>query len=196
MFGFIYRFVAGLILMAFVGLNSGCDFSLLNNKGTHEQQRQNGRNNERNNHNDQGRGGNQDKINLPVGDNEEGRGDGENNVTDNNNEEANANDASVLIGTWRASTQMNGMQCNSEIIFQPNGGYSSLFECGNGTYMFHTVGNWYVLQQGSVRIQYTDYSPKEYGGNPIRIPDGETVYFRVINHNQVESSLGYLYRVG
>ena len=104
-------------------------------------------------------------------------------------------ESSVLFGTWRASSYANGMQCNSEIIFQPNGGYSSLYECGNGTYMFHTVGYWYLLQEGAIRIQYTNYSPKEYKGNPIRIPDSETVYFRIINRNQVESSFGMLYRV-
>jgi hypothetical protein len=104
-------------------------------------------------------------------------------------------ESSVLFGTWRASSYTNGMRCNSEIIFQPNGGYSSLYECGNGTYMFHTVGYWYLLQEGAIRIQYTNYSPKEYKGNPIRIPDGETVYFRIINRNQVESSFGMLYRV-
>jgi hypothetical protein len=104
-------------------------------------------------------------------------------------------ESSVLYGTWRASSYTNGMRCNSEVIFQPNGGYSSLYECGNGTYMFHTVGYWYLLQEGAIRIQYTNYSPKEYKGNPIRIPDGETVYYRIINRNQIESSFGMLYRV-
>lgn len=197
MFGFIYRFVAGLILTAFVGLNSGCDFSLLNDRGAQRQPRQNERNNERVNRDNQARGGNAERVNLPIANNEEGRGEA-NDAGETGGGETNAanGDASTLVGTWQTSYQLNGMSCTAEIIFQSNGGYSSLSECNNGTYMFHAVGYWRELQQGAVRIQYTDYSPKEYGGNPIRIPDGETVYFRVINRNQVESSLGYLYRVG
>lgn len=176
MFGFIYRVAIGVVLAGVLGLNSVCFASFA--KST---EKVNGYN--------QTLSGNPWKVSFHVL-----------NVEENNSVEtnttANVEESSVLVGVWRASMYMNGMRCNSEVIFQPNGGYSSLIECGNGTYMFRTVGYWYLLQQGAVRIQYTDYSPKEYGGNPIRIPDGETVYFRVINRNQVESSLGMLYRVG
>lgn len=197
MFGFIYRFAAALAIVAVLSLNSACFSSLV--KGNERR----ANNQERNNRGNQTREENAERVNLPIPNNREVVNNDGNNVEETNggnnaeetNAPANAEDASVLAGVWQTSYQFNGMPCGAEIVFQPNGGYSSLAQCNNGTYMIRLVGNWYFLQQNAVRIQYTDYSPKEYGGNPIRIPDGETVYFRVVNRNQIESSFGMLYRV-
>lgn len=95
-------------------------------------------------------------------------------------------DASGLAGVWRMTGRTNVCAMQAEVIFQPNGGYSSFTQCANGAYAIHLVGRWRVLQNGAVRVQYTDYSPKQYLGNPIRIPDGETIYYQFIDRNRVK----------
>lgn len=105
-------------------------------------------------------------------------------------------EASLLAGVWRMSYQGPACMANAEIVFQPNGGYSGFSQCQNGSYAFHTVGTWRILQSGAVRVQYTNYSPKEFQGNPIRIPDGETMYYRFIDRNRLGFSGGIVaYRV-
>lgn len=100
------------------------------------------------------------------------------------------NEASYLVGAWRANYRQNGLNCTGEMAFQANGRYSGLSQCAGGTYTFYTVGYWRLLHSGAVRIQYTDYSPKEYWGNPIRIPAGETIYYRFLNRNQLSLTSG------
>jgi hypothetical protein len=106
-------------------------------------------------------------------------------------------DPSVLYGSWTNESQIGGMPCRSEFIFERTGTYSALATCDNGyggTYMTRSVGHWKLLQPGMVRIQYTDHEPKEFGGNPIRYPDGETMTFTVRDHDHLDTSGGLLNR--
>lgn len=100
------------------------------------------------------------------------------------NTEPAQDEASLLVGVWRMSYQ-GVCPTQAEMIFQPNGGYSGFSQCTNGSYAFHTVGYWRVLQSGAVRVQYTNYEPKQFMGNPIRIPDGETMYYRFLDRNRL-----------
>lgn len=101
-------------------------------------------------------------------------------------------EASLLAGVWRMSYQGPACMANAEMVFQPNGSYSGFSQCQDGSFAFHTVGTWRILQSGAVRVQYTNYSPKEYMGNPIRIPDGETMYYRFIDRNRLGFSGGII----
>lgn len=98
-------------------------------------------------------------------------------------------DESVLVGVWRGGSQMNGMACTSETIFKADGGYSSMSVCA-GVYAVQIVGSWSLLQEGAVRLEYTDFTPKEWGETQILVQSGETIYFRVINQNQIETNWG------
>jgi len=116
---------------------------------------------------------------------------------DNPNAAGDNSDPSVLFGSWTNESQMGGMQCHSEFIFESTGTYSTLATCDNGyggTYMTRSVGHWKLVQPGVVRIQYTDHEPKEFGGNPIRYPDGETMTFSVSDHDHLDTSGGLLTR--
>ena len=105
-------------------------------------------------------------------------------------------DPSVLYGAWVNDTTVNGLQCHGEYIYESTGTYSTLGNCGNamGSYMTRSVGTWRLVQPGVVRIEYTDHEPKEFGGQPIRYPTGETVTFSVVNRNEINTSGGTMYR--
>ncbi|GEM_PF-5583964 len=200
MFSTIYRVFGGLMILTVLTFNAACFDKFGVAKGTTPRVNTNDIPfNKKGEKHEEKKGGDVEKKNnqMPYSNEGNGQGNDENyteETPDNVPANENVDESSVLVGVWRTSYVFQGMQCYAEIIFQNNGQYASLAQCQNGAYAIHLVGNWYILQQGAVRIQYTDYSPKEYGGNPIRIPDGETVYFRVINSNRVESSLGMLYR--
>lgn len=105
-------------------------------------------------------------------------------------------EASLLAGVWRMSYQGPACMAQAEMIFQPNGSYSGFSQCQNGSYAFRTVGTWRILQSGAVRVQYTDYEPKVFQGNKIRIPDGETMYYRFLDRNRIGFGGGIIaYRV-
>lgn len=105
-------------------------------------------------------------------------------------------DPSVLYGSWVSDATLNGMQCHAEYIYESTGTYSSLGTCGNayGSYMTRSVGTWRLVQPGVIRIEYTDHEPKEYGGQPIAYPTGETVTFSVVNRNELNTSGGTIVR--
>jgi hypothetical protein len=107
-------------------------------------------------------------------------------------------EAALLVGVWRYNTTSYGARCQAEMVFQGNGGYSGLTSCPGASWMFHTVGRWGLLQRGAIRLQYSDYAPKHYLGNPIRIPDGETFYYRFLDRNRIALGDGSViaYRVG
>jgi len=100
---------------------------------------------------------------------------------------------SILNGAWRINYQMGGTPCTAESIFENTGTYSTLATCDDGfggSYMTRSVGDWKLIQPGMIRIQYTDHEPKEFGGRPIRYPDGETVNFTVRDSDHLVTSLG------
>lgn len=107
-------------------------------------------------------------------------------------------EAALLVGVWRYDTTSYGARCQAEMVFQGNGGYSGMTSCPGASWMFHTVGRWGLLQRGAIRLQYSDYAPKHYLGNPIRIPDGETFYYRFLDRNRIALGDGSViaYRVG
>ena len=101
-------------------------------------------------------------------------------------------DPSVLYGSWASDQTLNGMQCHAEYIFENTGTYSSLAYCAS--YMTRSVGTWRLIQPGVVRIEYTDHEPKEFGGQPIRYPSGETFTFTVVNRDRLDTSGGTIVR--
>lgn len=105
-------------------------------------------------------------------------------------------EAALLAGVWRMTYKGPACMAQAEMVFQPNGGYSGFSQCQDGSYAFHTVGTWRLLQSGAVRVQYTDYEPKVFQGNRIRIPDGETMYYRFLDRNRIGFGGGVIaYRV-
>ena len=94
-------------------------------------------------------------------------------------------EAELLAGVWRMSYKGPACMAQAEMVFQNNGGYSGFSQCENGAYSFHTVGTWRILQSGAVRVQYTNYDPKEFQGVKVTIPDGETMYYRFLDRNRL-----------
>ena len=108
-----------------------------------------------------------------------------------------AADAAFLYGSWRGTGEINGMPCEAQHIFQRNGTYSGMAGCDNGfggSYMTRSVGDWKMLGPGTVRIEYTDHEPKEFGGRKMHYPTGETINFTVKDNDHIETSSGVLRR--
>ena len=109
-----------------------------------------------------------------------------NNSYSSSENSVNYDEASWLSGVWRMQYKGNICYTQTELIFQNNGGYSGYTQCSDGSYAFHTVGRWRILKSGAVRVQYTDYNPKrDQAGNPIRIPDGETMNYQIVDQNRM-----------
>jgi hypothetical protein len=100
-----------------------------------------------------------------------------------------ADDKSFFIGVWRGSFEVMGMSCSSEIIFQPNGDYSSLSQSDNGFYAFRAIGTWQFLGQGNMNIHYKDHDPKEWNHKKLDFPENENIHFRVIDSTHMQSNL-------
>ena len=96
---------------------------------------------------------------------------------------AGQDEAALLVGVWRYQFVTNGYQCLGEDIYQPNGSYSSQWNC-SGTIYWHT-GRWYLIQSGAVRREIQNYEPKEFRGVPIRMVSGETVHYRFLDRNRL-----------
>lgn len=92
-------------------------------------------------------------------------------------------EAGLLVGVWRYQFSSYGYPCTGEDIYQSNGSYSSQWNC-NGSILWHT-GEWYLIQAGAIRRNIHNYEPKQYLGNPIRMPSGETIYYRFLDRNRL-----------
>jgi len=100
-----------------------------------------------------------------------------------------ADDKNFFNGVWRGRFEVVEMSCSSEMIFQPNGDYSSLSQSDNGFYAFRAVGTWQLLGQGNVQIHYTDHDPKEWNNKKLDFPENENIHFQVIDKNRMKSNL-------
>jgi hypothetical protein len=100
-----------------------------------------------------------------------------------------ADDKKFFVGIWHGRFEIMGMSCAIEMIFQPNGDYSSLCKSDNGFYAFRSVGTWQLLGQGNMQIHYNDYDPKEWNNKKLIFPKDENIYFRVISKTRMQSSL-------
>jgi hypothetical protein len=100
-----------------------------------------------------------------------------------------ADDKKFFHSVWRGRYEVVGMSCSAEMIFQPNGDYSSLSQSDNGWYAFRAVGTWQLLGQGNMQIHYNDHDPKEWNGKKLEFPENENIHFQVINKNKIKSSL-------
>jgi hypothetical protein len=100
-----------------------------------------------------------------------------------------ADDKKFFHGVWRGRFEVVGMSCSAEIIFQPNGDYSSLSQSDNGWYAFRAVGTWQLLGQGNMQIHYNDHDPKEWNGKKLEFPENENIHFQVLNKNKMKSVL-------
>lgn len=98
-----------------------------------------------------------------------------------------ADDASVLAGVWRMQYQSNICVTNMEQVFQPNGGYSVIAVCANGTLPVQGSGTWRLLQRGTIRVQYTRKSSNYF-------PDGQTITYQIIDRNRVKFFATVAYR--
>ncbi len=103
----------------------------------------------------------------------------------------------LLIRTWRYGWGPNAPNCGSEHIFMQDGSYSGMGGCA-GFVPLRTVGKWFLNENGTLRIAYSDWEPKQdQAGNPIRIPSGETWSFRFLDRNRMALGDGAIiaYRV-
>jgi hypothetical protein len=99
------------------------------------------------------------------------------------NAPAGQNEAALLVGVWRYQFVTNGYQCVGEDVYQPNGVYSSQWNC-SGSILWHT-GRWFLVQPGVIRRNLSDYEPKQFRGVPIRMVSAETVYYRFLDRNRL-----------
>jgi hypothetical protein len=100
-----------------------------------------------------------------------------------------ADDKKFFHGVWRGRFEIVGMSCSTEMIFQPNGDYSTFSHSDNGWYAFRAVGTWQLLGKGNIQIHYIDHDPKEWNKKKLDFPENENIHFQVIHKNKVKSSL-------
>lgn len=103
---------------------------------------------------------------------------------------AESNSDSFLEGEWRAVFRVNDMQCQWDAVFHPDGSYAATTQCYNTPYSVYYSGSWYMLNKTSVRLQYTECSPRQC---PV---SGGTLNFQIIDQNTIRLSDRVAYRVG
>lgn len=90
----------------------------------------------------------------------------------------------MLPGVWQTQYQLGMLLNQDELVFQNDGNYSCN-SVSNGMYAMWLAGKWEFIGQGMVRVVYSDYSPKMYGGNPIHISQADTFHLKFIDSNRM-----------
>lgn len=102
-----------------------------------------------------------------------------------------ANPVELLYGVWRHQSQTPQGPLFVEVIYQRNGTFSCLTQCG--PYAFRSWGTWRQIAPAFIRVNYQNWSPREYGGNPIRMPEYEIVPLKFLDANRCVGKLGEVY---
>lgn len=102
---------------------------------------------------------------------------------------ARADDAGRLVGVWRCHGVFDGFQAVVETVLQANGGFTSMLRNQVGFAMRH----WgtYQVVEGAIRYRYEGHEPRQFCGplgcQDLHLPDAETVFFRFIDDDRIET---------
>jgi hypothetical protein len=90
-----------------------------------------------------------------------------------------------LAGVWNCE----GPMYRSQIIFQPNGQYSAQAVAPQGYNITHW-GQWRMVGPTWARLVLQGWSPREYLGNPIRMPSEDNFTFQPTGPGQLATPDG------
>jgi hypothetical protein len=99
----------------------------------------------------------------------------------------NSDTADMVVGTWRFQHPLEGtpLQCVSEQVFQSNGAYSGMTQCG--PYAVQRTGEWSLPDNNTIRVSLNDgklvrwdsWKFRMLDNNRMALGDGRIVAFRV-----------------
>lgn len=107
--------------------------------------------------------------------------------------------AQGVIGVWQG--QMNDGSYN-QVVIQGNGLISQQqsYNVAGGSTQLFMRGQWRLISDNVLRIQVTDYQPRQWCGplgcQPIRYPEVLHVQFVLTDENTMRLQDGWLTRVG
>lgn len=100
-----------------------------------------------------------------------------------------ADDTSVLVGRWRMSAPApDGYPATSVVDLAPNGTF--YLTMNQVWYTINITGN-YTLSSGTMRFKTANWSPREYGGHPIRPVPAWAMHYRIIDRNRLDTTDSY-----
>src|SRR5262245_7898874 len=97
-----------------------------------------------------------------------------------------ADGAAPLVGGWRATESGFGGPRVTETSLMANGTFSQTDtqHTAYGPYMLYITGT-YQVGKGTLRLQTTNWSPKEYMGSPVRVSPSWVVYYRILDKDRL-----------
>lgn len=107
--------------------------------------------------------------------------------------------AQGIIGVWHG--QMNDGSYN-QVVIQGNGQISQqqTFNVGGGQVQMYMRGQWRMIAENTVRIDVTDYQPRQWCGprgcQPIHYPQVLHFQFWLSDENTMRLADGWLTRMG
>jgi hypothetical protein len=90
-----------------------------------------------------------------------------------------------LAGVWNCQ----GATLRSQIVFQQTGQYSAQAVSAQGYNITHW-GTWRMVGPRLARLYLQGWSPREYMGNPIRMPTEDNFAFQPVNDNRIMTADG------
>lgn len=98
-----------------------------------------------------------------------------------------ADTKSMVAGVWQARHPLQGIpyECVSEWIYQNNGAYSGMTQCG--PYAMQRTGTWSLPDNNTIRVSFNDGQPirwdswkfKMLDRNRMALGDGRLIAYRV-----------------
>lgn len=86
-----------------------------------------------------------------------------------------------IVGTWRSSYMLNGMQVVSESVYMPDGTFSSMSYSNMG-YMIRITGTYSFPAPGIIQYQNKDWAPKS-----VTIPASESDEYQFLSPTTVRA---------
>lgn len=93
---------------------------------------------------------------------------------------------SMVVGVWQARHPLQGIpyECVSEWIYQNNGAYSGMTQCG--PYAMQRTGTWSLPDDNTIRVSFNDGQPirwdswkfKMLDRNRMALGDGRLIAYR------------------
>ena len=96
-----------------------------------------------------------------------------------------ADTRSMVVGVWRAQHYFQGIPCVSEWIYEDNGAYSGMTQCGN--YAMQRTGEWSLPDSNTIRVSLKDgklirwdsWKFRMLDRNRMALGDGAIVAYRM-----------------
>jgi hypothetical protein len=102
-----------------------------------------------------------------------------------------------IVGVWQG--RMNDGS-SDQVVFQGNGQVSQqqTYNVGGGSTQLFMSGRWTLVSENTLRINVTDYQPRQWCGplgcQPIRYPEVIHVQFVLVDQNTIRLADGVLTR--